>query len=162
MLLGTLKCAETVWDELCKGQVYEVRRIFWFASIVAAACGALTVPSLQYEDVHLSLSGQSFTELLASAFPPLPVSPLRVAPAGEAAGERVVSVDDVLEALDVAQNWLVDNMDDSPTRDGLLGRIAIRMVRSPVPGRGFASLPCDALRSHAFLPVRVPRKQSTS
>lgn len=59
------------------------------------------------------------------------MSPLRVVqePAGE---ERVVSVDEVLEALDGAQNWLVENMKDNSTREGLLGRIAIRMVRASI------------------------------
>ncbi|KAL8293221.1 hypothetical protein RQP46_000915 [Phenoliferia psychrophenolica] len=108
MLLATLKCAEIVWEESCKSQVYE------------------------HEDVHLSTAGLSFPDLLAAAFPPPPISPLRVlspssSDASKAEPARQVSVDEVLEALDQAQNWLVENMVDSPTREGLLGRIAIRM-----------------------------------
>ncbi|KAM0753949.1 hypothetical protein T439DRAFT_322835 [Meredithblackwellia eburnea MCA 4105] len=102
MLLATIKCAEIVWDETCKGNVYE------------------------HEDVHLSLFGLSFESLLASAYPPPPPSPLRVDPTTEPE-LLVVGVDDVLEALDVAQNWLVDKMDESPIRQALLGRIALKM-----------------------------------
>ncbi|GAA5978795.1 hypothetical protein JCM10908_004488 [Rhodotorula pacifica] len=43
LLLGTVKCAEIVWEELSKGQVYE------------------------HEDVHLSLSTLSFNTLLSAA-----------------------------------------------------------------------------------------------
>ncbi|GAA5989289.1 hypothetical protein JCM11641_006102 [Rhodosporidiobolus odoratus] len=90
LLLGTIKCGEIVFEELGRGKIYE------------------------HEDAHLHLSSLSFPALLSSCFPPLPPppSPSRLALPGqsrqqaEEPQERVVSVDDVLRALDEAQEWV--------------------------------------------------------
>ncbi|GAA6026738.1 hypothetical protein JCM8097_005825 [Rhodosporidiobolus ruineniae] len=94
LLLGVLKCSEIVWEELCKGNVYE------------------------HEDVHLSLSSLSFPSLLASLFPPLPPPPPPrpdpLAIPGQTAltqqpqepQERQIGVDEVLRALEGAEGWV--------------------------------------------------------
>ncbi|GAA5868681.1 hypothetical protein JCM1840_004355 [Sporobolomyces johnsonii] len=114
MLLGVLKSNEIIWEELCKGQVYE------------------------HEDVHLSNSTLSFNTLMASCFPPaLPLpSPSPLLLPGQQSpqappAERTVSVDDVLRALDEALAWLqekeqVDAM-DAVMREELVARITLRI-----------------------------------
>ncbi|KAK4703252.1 N-alpha-acetyltransferase 35, NatC auxiliary subunit, partial [Phenoliferia sp. Uapishka_3] len=105
MLLGVLKCTETVWEECCKSQVYD------------------------HEDIHLSTAGLTFPELLDSTLPANDPSPLHVFPTEPPLGreESIIGVNQVLEALDEAQNWLVENLEDTKSRAALLDRIAIRM-----------------------------------
>ncbi|GAA5867578.1 hypothetical protein JCM8547_001227 [Rhodosporidiobolus lusitaniae] len=113
LLLGTLKCSEIVWEELCKGHVME------------------------HEDVHLSLSSLPFNTLMASCFPspPPPVrSPLALPgqQQPEAPQETVVSVDDVLRALDEALRWLQDEEREEDEvgeegREGLRVRVLMRI-----------------------------------
>ncbi|GAA5952179.1 hypothetical protein JCM21900_006932 [Sporobolomyces salmonicolor] len=114
MLLGVLKSNEIIWEELCKGQVYE------------------------HEDVHLSNSTLSFNALMASCFPPaspLPLPSLLLLPGQQSPQapptERTVSVDDILRALDEALAWLqekeqVDAM-DAVTREELVTRVTLRI-----------------------------------
>ncbi|KAI5475386.1 WSC and DUF1996 domain containing protein [Pseudohyphozyma bogoriensis] len=100
MLLGVIKTAELVWDELCKMNVYD------------------------NEDVQLAISSISFNGLQAAAFPP---SPLLVNPSADQQEERIVTVDDILAALDEAVQWVNENLEGSPYKDAIIGRLAIRM-----------------------------------
>ncbi|GAA6003296.1 hypothetical protein JCM10207_001849 [Rhodosporidiobolus poonsookiae] len=112
LLLGTIKCTEIAWEELRKGQVYE------------------------HEDVHLNTSSLTFPSLLASCFPPPPPpvrSPLALpGQAAEPPQERVVSVDDVLRALDEALKWLQDPSGaargiEEAVREALVARLTMRI-----------------------------------
>ncbi|GAA5875576.1 hypothetical protein JCM16303_000672 [Sporobolomyces ruberrimus] len=105
MLLGILKTQEIVWEECCKGQVYE------------------------HEDVHLASSTLTFDKLMAACYtlrssrspspPPTTDNPLLVPgqqaePTPRPAPDRTVSIDDVLRLLDEASAWLQSHRVDDP------------------------------------------------
>ncbi|GAA6061606.1 hypothetical protein JCM10212_000914 [Sporobolomyces blumeae] len=114
MLLGVLKTNEIVWEELCKGQVYE------------------------HEDVHLATSSLTFNNLMAACFPPLVPSwnPLAVVAPPPAdpnqAPIRTVSVDNVLQLLDGALKWLQEeeareSIHDEGVLQDLVSRVTLRI-----------------------------------
>ncbi|GAA6024987.1 hypothetical protein JCM11491_002812 [Sporobolomyces phaffii] len=120
MLLGILKSQEIVWEECCKGHVYE------------------------HEDVHLASSTLSFDSLMSACYPPRAEpspspprmqDPLLVAGQSTEAAppkDRAISIDDVLRLLDESSHWLqtrgVAHTDDE--RDAverLLLRVTLRI-----------------------------------
>ncbi|GAA5990382.1 hypothetical protein JCM5350_003678 [Sporobolomyces pararoseus] len=122
MLLGILKTQEIVWEECCKGQVYE------------------------HEDVHLASSTLSFNSLMAACYPspstasspsPSP-SPNPLLVSGQQAtappppADRAVSIDDVLRLLDECSTWLqsdatYDTEEERPAVEQLIGRLTLRI-----------------------------------
>ncbi|GAA5905135.1 uncharacterized protein JCM6883_004977 [Sporobolomyces salmoneus] len=122
MLLGILKSQEIVWEECCKGQVYE------------------------HEDVHLASSTLSFNSLMAACYPlpprsrtpsPVPPSnPLLVngqqAKTENVSQDRSVSIDDVLRLLDECSIWLqtetkAETEEEREALDQLILRVSLRI-----------------------------------
>ncbi|GAA5931858.1 uncharacterized protein JCM15063_001587 [Sporobolomyces koalae] len=116
MLLAILKTQEIVWEECCKGQVYE------------------------HEDVHLASSTLSFDSLMAACYPrsgthspspPPSPNPLLVSGQEGAAAapprDRKISIDDVLKLLDEASNWLKSQASTNQTSiEDLTLRVMLR------------------------------------
>ncbi|GAA5966297.1 hypothetical protein JCM3765_005247 [Sporobolomyces pararoseus] len=122
LLLGILKTQEIVWEECCKGQVYE------------------------HEDVHLASSTLSFNSLLACCYPspstssspspPTSPNPLLVSGQQPAAppppADRAVSIDDVLRLLDECSTWLqtdakINSEEEREAIEQLILRLTLRI-----------------------------------
>ncbi|TNY20724.1 phosphatase and actin regulator [Rhodotorula diobovata] len=115
LFLAVLKSNQIVWEELSKNQVYE------------------------HEDVHLSRGSVSFNTLMSACYPPPapppPQSPLVVPGQDEPSppSERLISVDDVLRALDEALRWLQADEQvhaewlSTEARDALVSRVTLRI-----------------------------------
>jgi hypothetical protein len=124
MLLGVIKSTEIIWEELAKGQVYEVSSRCDSRS-EALKLTLLAFP-LQHEDVHLGMATLEFSTLLAACYPPQPVSSLRMP--GQADAPRIVTVDEVLHALSEALGWIMEKVKDETLRMALMNRLTLRIV----------------------------------
>jgi len=124
MLLGVIKSTEIIWEELAKGQVYEVSSRCDSRS-EALKLTLLALP-LQHEDVHLGMATLEFSTLLAACYPPQPVSPLRMP--GQADAPRIVTVDEVLHALSEALGWIMEMVKDETLKLALMDRLTLRIV----------------------------------